>query len=383
MPTVVTVCSRWGDYVLGVQDVRPGQNLQRPPVSFTAGEPQVAGQLLRDGETVTLESDGVTFEVSYQRTEPVPRTLPKPWLALGAVTVLGVAVLGGSAELWHEMQAALRGMTSRAVAPPSPLPEPALDTPHIITVSSEREPDLAVPGKMRCGDAEMGALDTPEPNARYGVRGPSDNADPHLAKKATWTGSSPSSNRVFGIGIALEPVDGTRAPTAPWGRDAQLGTDATDALGQMWGDDFGIATGELGLGRQAEPGGVAKELQVTATRAAQPRLLHAGLRVTGRKPSEVARELATQFPVFQRCAETFAPAAAREVRLTFDIGASGHVVAAEPADALSGCLLRGVRQARFTQGQPAHVVYPLHVLPAGAELRVAPSQAASNSCHCG
>lgn len=383
MPTVVTVCSRWGDYVLGVQDVRPGQRLRQPPVSFTAGKPQVAGQLLREGETVTLQGDGITYDVSCDRAKQAPRTLPRPWLALGAVAVLSVAVVGGSAELWHKMHDALRGMASRPVLPPLPVPDFAPEAPRVLTVSTQREPNLAVPGKTRCGEAEMGARDMPEPNGRYGVRGPSDNQDPHLAKKTTWVGSSPSMNDLAELGVNQETLSGSRAPTAPWGRDTELGSDPTEAIGQMWGDDFGVASGEHGMGRHPEPGGVAKQIEITATPTARPRLLHAGLRVTGRKPSEIARELATQFSEFQQCAETFTPPSAREVQLTFDIATDGHVTAESAADALSACLLQGVEHATFTDGRRAHVVYPLHVLPASTELRVAPTQAASDSCHCG
>lgn len=99
----------------------------------------------------------------------------------------------------------------------------------------------------RCGmqaGSKMG-LPVAKRDGRYGVQGPADNPDPHIASAA---GSADASE--FGmIGtLARSQAD---AVVAPWGRDISIGTDPVHARGNMWGDDIGVATGSAGLG----PGG--------------------------------------------------------------------------------------------------------------------------------
>ncbi len=94
-------------------------------------------------------------------------------------------------------------------------------------------------------EGSMGKPTSKVTNGRYGVQGPHDNPDPHLARLAALNDA-----RTFGmIGILNSGRAGDpNAPTAPWGREESLGQDDHSALGNMWGDNINEAFGAGGLG---------------------------------------------------------------------------------------------------------------------------------------
>jgi hypothetical protein len=90
----------------------------------------------------------------------------------------------------------------------------------------------------------MGEPQSRSEEGRYGVQGPLDNPDPHIAH-APSTGTAP---RVCDF-CSGEAAAGERfAPTAPWGRDTSLGNDAWSARGNFWAESIGSAFGAAGLG---------------------------------------------------------------------------------------------------------------------------------------
>ncbi len=94
-------------------------------------------------------------------------------------------------------------------------------------------------------EGSMGNPNTNATNKRYGVQGPQDNPDPHLARQAALKEA-----QEFGmIGLINVGAGGDpNAPTAPWGRDESLGNDPLSRRGNMWGDAIGDAFGAGGLG---------------------------------------------------------------------------------------------------------------------------------------
>lgn len=76
---------------------------------------------------------------------------------------------------------------------------------------------------------------------RYGVAGPRDNPDPHVASK-TDTGDVAAA---WALGASTVPYP--NAPSAPWGRQDALGTDVVSARGSMWGDPVHDASGLGGM----------------------------------------------------------------------------------------------------------------------------------------
>jgi hypothetical protein len=103
-------------------------------------------------------------------------------------------------------------------------------------------------------EGSMGNPNTRETGHRYGVKGPRDNPDPHIAREAARREAAE-----FGIVAALNSGAGgdPNAPTALWGRDDSLGNDAESARGNMWGAsiDEAFGAGGLGLTGAGEGGG--------------------------------------------------------------------------------------------------------------------------------
>ena len=101
-------------------------------------------------------------------------------------------------------------------------------------------------GKRAMGEeGSMGNPNSRNSNKSYGIAGPKDNADVHIARMAALRDAS-----TFGMIGLLNTASGgdPNAPTAPWGRDDSLGNNAISARGNMWGSEIGDAFGAGGLG---------------------------------------------------------------------------------------------------------------------------------------
>src|SRR5258708_4314537 len=103
-------------------------------------------------------------------------------------------------------------------------------------------------------EGSMGNPNTKDSGHKYGVQGPKDNADPHLAKQAALQEAAQ-----FGMIGLISTMGGgaPNAPTAPWGREESLGQDEKSARGNMFGDTIGdsFGAGGLGLSGVGERGG--------------------------------------------------------------------------------------------------------------------------------
>lgn len=106
------------------------------------------------------------------------------------------------------------------------------------------------------GKGEEGSMGDPSFSARgnrYGVQGPSDNPDPHIARQAALRDAAD-----FGmIGMLNSGAGGDpNAPTAPWGRDDSLGAGGLGLTGVgEGGGGRGAGLGTLqGIGSGAKPG---------------------------------------------------------------------------------------------------------------------------------
>jgi hypothetical protein len=114
--------------------------------------------------------------------------------------------------------------------------------------TSENDADQREGGTGTRSVGEEGAMGNPNAARaahRYGVEGPRDNPDPHVAKATALRNAAG-----FGlIGLLNDGMGGDpNAPTAIWGRDESLGNDPTSARGNMWGDVIGESFGHAGLG---------------------------------------------------------------------------------------------------------------------------------------
>jgi hypothetical protein len=130
------------------------------------------------------------------------------------------------------------------VAPAEPEEDDPAPTPADINPDGH-ERTLSKCGSYQGGS--MGERSAPDTDLRYGVHGPADNPDPHIANRAadrlTFTfdriGFTPDEGRWGG-----EPD----APMEPWGREDSLGNESESARGHMWGQELGMSFGSPGAG---------------------------------------------------------------------------------------------------------------------------------------
>lgn len=92
-------------------------------------------------------------------------------------------------------------------------------------------------------EGEAGDPESQLEGNRYGVKGPEDNPDPHIARQAALRDTAE-----FGMIGLLASAGDPDAPTSPDGLDTSLGNAPLSARGNMWGDSIGESFGAGGLG---------------------------------------------------------------------------------------------------------------------------------------
>jgi len=97
-------------------------------------------------------------------------------------------------------------------------------------------------GKRHKGEeGQMGDTKAKKTDNMYGIKGPADNPDPHMARDQ-------KQELAKGAGILSVLQQSLNMPTSPFGRDSALGTDAENALGALMGNQIGPNFGFGGLG---------------------------------------------------------------------------------------------------------------------------------------
>ncbi len=251
-------------------------------------------------------------------------------------------------------------------------------------------------------EGSMGSPNSKLSGNRYGVAGPADNPDPHIARAAALRDAAE-----FGmIGLLNSGAGGDPdAPTAPWGRDDSLGTDPLSARGNMWGDSIGesFGAGGLGLSGIGEGGGGTGEgigLGSVGTighgagtgtgqgfgsghgrlgrshRAAPPRVRMGTTNVSGRLPPEVIQRIVrSNFGRFRVCYQAALknnPNLQGRVSVRFVISRSGTVNSVSgsgdiPDQSVVACVTRAFYSLTFPQpeGGIVTVSYPIVFTPSG------------------
>jgi hypothetical protein len=250
-------------------------------------------------------------------------------------------------------------------------------------------------------EGSMGNPTTKATGQRFGVQGPQDNPDPHIARQAALREAAE-----FGM-IGLLNVGGggdPNAPTAPWGQETSLGNDPISARGNMWGDSIGdsFGAGGLGLSGVGEGGGGKGEgigLGSIGTighgagtgsgqgfggghgglgsghRTKSPGIRAAQATINGRLPPEVIQRIVRQnFGRFRLCFEnglTKNPNLQGRVTVKFIIDRSGAVSQAAdggselPDTGVVQCVVRGFSNLSFPapEGGLVQVAYPIIFTP--------------------
>lgn len=270
---------------------------------------------------------------------------------------------------------------------------------------TETEADNKEGGTGERAKGEEGSMGNPNSSAsnnRYGVKGPADNPDPHIARQAALRDAAE-----FGmVGLLNSGAGGDPdSPTAIWGRDDSLGTDPLSARGNMWGDSIGdsFGAGGLGLSGIGEGGGGRGEgigLGSIGTighgagtgtgqgfgsghgrlgrghRARPPRVRMGATNVSGRLPPEVIQRIVRQnFGRFRLCYENGLrnnPNLQGRVMVNFVIGRDGTVSQVGgggdiPDGGVVSCVVQAFYGLSFPQpeGGIVTVSYPIVFTPGG------------------
>lgn len=100
-------------------------------------------------------------------------------------------------------------------------------------------------GKRHAGDEGAMGEESSEPTKnRYGIEGPADNQDPHMARQQAREQAATAG----AIGVLQAMAGAWNSPTSPFGQDTALGSDPMSALGALMGDQIGSNFGFGGLG---------------------------------------------------------------------------------------------------------------------------------------
>lgn len=110
-------------------------------------------------------------------------------------------------------------------------------------LKSKKPEEQGGKGKRHKGEeGKMGKKTSKNKEGLYGLKGPKDNPDPHLAKKL-----AEEQAKNAGILGVLKQSEGSHIASI-FGRDSALGSDASDVLGGLVGNQIGEAYGVGGLG---------------------------------------------------------------------------------------------------------------------------------------
>jgi len=357
-----------------------------------------------------LEGSGLVFEVSAVNAGKAPPVgafasfEPAAYMFIGLSFLLHIGIVASMAFFMPKMS----GDDAEAIDR-----DQLLLMQKMLNAAAEREqeekqteqqPDQNADNKeggtgtrAKGEEGSMGNPNTKDTNKRYGVQGPQDNADPHIARQAALKEA-----QEFGmIGLLNVNAGGDpNAPTAPWGRDDSLGNDPLSARGNMWGDAIGDAfgAGGLGLSGVGEGGGGRGEgiglgnigtlghgagtgtgqgfgnghgRLGGAHQTKSPSLRQGTTQVNGRLPPEVIQRIVRQnFGRFRLCYENGLrnnPTLSGRVSVKFVIDRSGAVSTAQdggselPDQGVISCVVRGFGNLSFPQpeGGIVTVVYPI------------------------
>lgn len=282
----------------------------------------------------------------------------------------------------------------------------AMEEPEVEDTPTEKvqEKEGGTGTRAKGEEGSMGKPTVTATNKRFGVKGPPDNTDPHIAKQNALRDAME-----FGmIGLLNAGAGGDPdAPTAPWGRDDSLGQDDKSARGNMWGEEIGDAFGAGGLGLTGigEGGGGRGEGiglgnigtighgagtgtgqgfgsgagsgRLGGTHKSKPPSVRMGATsVSGRLPPEVIQRIVRQnFGRFRLCYENALrnnPNLAGRVSVSFTIGRDGSVGSVSgggdlPDASVIGCVTKQFYGLSFPapEGGVVKVSYPIAFAPGG------------------
>ena len=118
------------------------------------------------------------------------------------------------------------------------------ETPEWLDESKMEEDEGGKGKRHKDEEGQMGKKDEKKTKNKFGIEGPQDNEDPHMAREEA---KEMAANAGI-IGILKASVGAWNSPTSPYGADTALGADPMSALGALMGDQIGANFGFGGLG---------------------------------------------------------------------------------------------------------------------------------------
>jgi len=125
--------------------------------------------------------------------------------------------------------------------PPETIEE---ETPDWLQNSESDDQEGGKGKRHKDEEGQMGKEESKKTKNKYGIQGPADNTDPHMAREA-----AKEEAKTAGIlGVLAQSTGAWNSPTSPYGQDTALGYDPMSALGALMGDQIGENFGFGGLG---------------------------------------------------------------------------------------------------------------------------------------
>ncbi len=119
------------------------------------------------------------------------------------------------------------------------------ETPEWLQEQEQNDDQEGGTGKRHKDDeGAMGEESHEKTTNRYGIEGPQDNQDPHMAREQ----AIDQARTAGAIGVLQQMAGAWNSPTSPYGQDTALGADPMSALGALMGDQIGGNFGFGGLG---------------------------------------------------------------------------------------------------------------------------------------
>lgn len=237
-------------------------------VTFESGERKPLGEVLGDrdgyevpeGARLRIEMGEVTMlvnSVPYPRRPRLPFKMEWSYHSFNGASLLGVIAALFMVFFFPPSSRALSlGQIEDASIYHRVLWEPAEripedELPAFMQKKDENDEKEGGTGERHKGDeGQMGDIKAKKSDKMYGIKGPENNPDPHMARDQ-------KKDMAKDAGILSVLSQSLDMPTSPFGRETALGNDAQNALGSLMGTQIGpnFGFGGLGMSGTGEGGG--------------------------------------------------------------------------------------------------------------------------------
>ena len=238
-----------GNDRMTVQDLISSGRVQ--PCSEMAGAYQYP---LPPGATARIQYRGLTFVVRPVNAGKPVGIGDSPIIDMRnqAWTILSFALHGLFLLMMYFMPPDKGGLSLDLLSEDSRLAKYLMEPPETVEEetpdwlqNSDAQDTEGGKGKRHKDDeGQMGKEESKKTKNKYGIEGPPDNEDPHMAREQ----AKQEAAQAGILGVLSQSTGAWNSPTSPYGQDTALGYDPMSALGALMGDQIGENFGFGGLG---------------------------------------------------------------------------------------------------------------------------------------